>query len=135
MLDRPNLSSSAIGIIMVFSQYLFDHHPSKSIVMIKTSIFYAQVSAIKAFLSMQHPAHAPAINPSTLDIQVDQLDYHHHTVQLSSSSSSKCNRTIFLTQVEDYIAPRFSHKRKSKLRQKILEAHANVKVKCVIICM
>lgn len=57
-----------------------------------------QVSAIKAFLSMQHPAHAPAINPATLDIQV-----------------------------EDYIAPRFSHKRKSKLRQKILEAHANVK--------
>ena len=40
-----------------------------------------QVSAIKAFLSMQHPAHAPAINPSTLDIQVDQLDYHCHTVQ------------------------------------------------------
>ena len=31
--------------------------------------------------------------------------------------------------MEDYIAPRFSHKRKSKLRQKILEAHANVKVR------
>jgi len=60
--------------------------------------FEQEVSAIKAFLSMQHPAHAPAINPATLDIQV-----------------------------EDYIAPRFSHKRKSKLRQKILEAHANVK--------
>jgi len=60
--------------------------------------FEQEVSAIKAFLSMQHPAHTPAINPSTLDIQV-----------------------------EDYIAPRFSHKRKSKLRQKILEAHANVK--------
>jgi len=60
--------------------------------------FEQEASSIKAFLSMQHPAHTPAINPSTLDIQV-----------------------------EDYIAPRFSHKRKSKLRQKILEAHANVK--------
>ena len=56
-----------------------------------------EVSAIKAFLSMQHPATAPAINPTTLDISV-----------------------------EDYMAPRFL-KRKSKLRQKILEAHANVK--------
>ena len=34
---------------------------------------------------------------------------------------------ILILQVEDYIAPRFSHKRKSKLRQKILEAHSNVK--------
>jgi len=59
--------------------------------------FDQEVSAIKAFLSMQHPAHSPAINPSTLDIQV-----------------------------EDYVAPRFV-KRKSKVRQKILEAHANVK--------
>ena len=43
----------------------------------------SKVSAIKAFLSMQHPAHTPAINPSTLDIQVlsiihpDQCDHHH----------------------------------------------------------
>ena len=48
---------------------------------------------------MQHPATTPAINPSTLDISV-----------------------------EDYLAPRFMKKKtKSKLRQKILEAHANVK--------
>ena len=39
------------------------------------------------------------------------------------------NLTMISNKVEDYIAPRFSHKRKSKLRQKILEAHANVKVK------
>jgi len=61
--------------------------------------FDQEVSAIKAFLSMQHPATTPAINPSTLDISV-----------------------------EDYLAPRFMKKKtKSKLRQKILEAHANVK--------
>ena len=58
-----------------------------------------EVSAIKAFLSMQHPATSPAINPSTLDISV-----------------------------EDYVAPRFlKRKTKSKLRHKILEAHSNVK--------
>jgi len=58
-----------------------------------------EVSAIRAFLSMQHPANTPAINPSTLDISVD-----------------------------DYIAPRFMKKKtKSKLRQKIVEAHTNVK--------
>ena len=58
-----------------------------------------EVSAIKAFLSMQHPASTPAINPSTLDISV-----------------------------EDYVAPRFLKKKtKSKLRHKILEAHSNVK--------
>ena len=31
--------------------------------------FDQEVSAIKAFLSMQHPAQTPAINPSTLDIR------------------------------------------------------------------
>jgi len=61
--------------------------------------FEQEVSAIKAFLSMQHPATSPAINPNTLDISV-----------------------------EDYVAPRFTKKKtKSKLRHKILEAHANVK--------
>ena len=47
---------------------------------------------------MQHPASQPVINPATLDIQV-----------------------------EEYVAPRFARKGKSKLRHKILEAHANVK--------
>ena len=45
------------------------------------------------------------------------------------------NLTMISNKVEDYIAPRFSHKRKSKLRQKILEAHANVKVKDNYQCM
>ena len=61
--------------------------------------FDQEVSAIKAFLSMQHPANTPAINPSTLDINID-----------------------------DYVAQRFLKKKaRSKMRQKILEAHANVK--------
>ena len=47
---------------------------------------------------MQHPASQPVINPATLDIQV-----------------------------EEYVASRFARKGKSKLRHKILEAHANVK--------
>ena len=48
---------------------------------------------------MQHPANLPAINPNTLDIDV-----------------------------EDYVAMRFMKKRgKNKCRGKILEAHANVK--------
>jgi len=58
----------------------------------------AEVKSIMAFLSMQHPASQPAINPATLDINI-----------------------------EDYVAPRFLRKMRSKLRQKILEAHANVK--------
>lgn len=58
-----------------------------------------EVSTIKAFLSMQHPANLPAINPNTLDIEM-----------------------------EDYVAHRFIKKRgKSKCRAKILDAHANVK--------
>merc|ERR1712223_1152868 len=62
------------------------------------SAFDSEVKAIQAFLSMQHPASQPVINPATLDIKV-----------------------------EDYVATRFLRKTKSKLRQKILEAHANVK--------
>merc|ERR1719191_2643943 len=62
------------------------------------SSYDAEVNTIKAFLSMQSPASAPAINPNTVEINA-----------------------------EDYVAPRFARKMKSKLRQKILEAHANVK--------
>ena len=46
----------------------------------------AEVKSIMAFLSMQHPASQPAINPATLDINV-----------------------------EDYVAPRFLRKMKSKV--------------------
>ena len=46
----------------------------------------AEVKSIMAFLSMQHPASQPAINPATLDINV-----------------------------EDYVAPRFFRKIKSKV--------------------
>lgn len=62
------------------------------------SSFEMEVNSIKAFLSMQAPASAPAINPASVDINP-----------------------------EEYVAPRFSKKIKSKLRQKILESHANVK--------
>jgi len=62
------------------------------------SSYQAEVNSIKAFLSMQSPASTPAINPNTVDIAAD-----------------------------DYVAPRFAKKTKSKLRQKILESHANVK--------
>jgi len=58
----------------------------------------AEVKSIQAFLSMQHPVSQPVINPATLDIHV-----------------------------EEYVAPRFLRKMKSKLRHKILEAHVNVK--------
>ena len=33
--------------------------------------FDSEVKAIQAFLSMQHPASQPVINPATLDIKVD----------------------------------------------------------------
>ena len=87
----------------------------------------SKVSAIKAFLSMQHPAHTPAINPSTLDIQVLSIIL----ISLITTMIIKMMMMMTNNQVEDYIAPRFSHKRKSKLRQKILEAHANVKVEII----
>jgi hypothetical protein len=46
----------------------------------------SEVKAIQAFLSMQHPASQPVINPATLDIRV-----------------------------EDYVATRFLRKGKSKV--------------------
>ncbi len=46
----------------------------------------AEVKSIQAFLSMQHPASQPVINPATLDINV-----------------------------EEYVAPRFLRKIKSKV--------------------
>ena len=59
----------------------------------------AEVNSIKAFLSMQSPASAPAINPNSIEITA-----------------------------EEYVAPRFARKRNSRqLRQKILESHTNVK--------
>uniref|UniRef100_A0A4D5R9Q1 Unc-112-related protein n=1 Tax=Scolopendra viridis TaxID=118503 RepID=A0A4D5R9Q1_SCOVI len=63
------------------------------------SSYDGEVQSILAFLSMQHPAPAPAINPNSLDINV-----------------------------EDYVAPRFLKKLKGKqMATRILEAHANVK--------
>ena len=51
----------------------------------------AEVGSILAFLAMQKPAPAPAINPSSLDIQPD-----------------------------DYVAPRFIRKLKNKVAQMLL---------------
>lgn len=51
------------------------------------SSYDAEVASIRAFLKMQHPAEAPAINPATLDITPD-----------------------------DYVAPRFLKKLKGKVR-------------------
>ncbi|KAJ8672972.1 hypothetical protein QAD02_004233 [Eretmocerus hayati] len=61
--------------------------------------YESEVNGIIAFLQLQRPAPAPAINPNSLgDITP-----------------------------EDYVAPRFAKKFKGKLIQRILEAHANVK--------
>ncbi|KAK2588174.1 hypothetical protein KPH14_004217 [Odynerus spinipes] len=60
--------------------------------------YESEVNSIIAFLQLQRPAPAPAINPSSLDITP-----------------------------EDYVAPRFVKRFKGKLVQRILEAHANVK--------
>lgn len=62
------------------------------------SSYESEVKSIEAFLQMQHPAPAPAINPASLDINPDE-----------------------------FVAPRFARKMKGKLVQRILEAHANVK--------
>ncbi|XP_037071998.1 unc-112-related protein-like [Pollicipes pollicipes] len=56
-----------------------------------------EVRSILDFLYLQRPAPAPAINPQHLEISS-----------------------------EDYVPPRFIKKLKSKLNQRILEAHANV---------
>ncbi|XP_014613978.1 PREDICTED: unc-112-related protein [Polistes canadensis] len=62
------------------------------------SSYETEVNSIIAFLQLQRPAPAPAINPNSLDITPD-----------------------------DYVAPRFVKRLKGKLVQRILEAHANVK--------
>ena len=65
VIDRFSSSSSSYNHNTKAKTFLKDVHHRHHL---KTKIL--QVSAIKAFLSMQHPAHTPAINPSTLDIQV-----------------------------------------------------------------
>ncbi|XP_059621462.1 unc-112-related protein-like [Phlebotomus argentipes] len=62
------------------------------------SSYENEVSSIKSFLSMQKPAHAPAIS-----INPDNID------------------------PADYVAPRFLKKLKGRTVNRILEAHANVK--------
>ncbi|XP_043492066.1 unc-112-related protein [Polistes fuscatus] len=62
------------------------------------SSYETEVNSIIAFLQLQRPAPAPAINPNSLDISPD-----------------------------DYVAPRFAKRLKGKLVHRILEAHANVK--------
>lgn len=62
------------------------------------SSYDAEVKSILAFLSMQHPAPAPVLNPESLDIHP-----------------------------EHYLSPRYSRRIRSKAIQRILEAHANVK--------
>lgn len=60
----------------------------------------AEVSSIRQFLQLQRPAPTPVLSPSQLDIEVD-----------------------------DFVAPRFLKKLKSKqaITQRIVEAHGNVK--------
>ncbi|XP_013404560.1 fermitin family homolog 2 [Lingula anatina] len=63
------------------------------------STYETEVQSIQAFLSMQRPAPAPAVNPNQLDINP-----------------------------EDYVAPRFFKKFKTKqLVQRIVDSHANVR--------
>ncbi|KAK0090789.1 hypothetical protein PV325_003809 [Microctonus aethiopoides] len=62
------------------------------------SSYESEVESITAFLQLQRPAQAPAINPNSLNIIP-----------------------------EDYVAPRFVKKLRGKVVQRILEAHANVK--------
>lgn len=63
------------------------------------SSYESEVTALQTFLGMQHPSAAPIITPSQVDIQP-----------------------------EDFIAPRFFKKIKSKaIIQRIMEAHANVR--------
>ncbi|KAJ8947275.1 hypothetical protein NQ318_014172 [Aromia moschata] len=62
------------------------------------SSYESEKKTILDFLNLQRRAEEPVINPSTLDIQVD-----------------------------DFIAPKYLKKSKGKLTQRILEAHANVK--------
>jgi len=62
------------------------------------SSYQAEVRGIQAFLSLQQPASGPALSPDHVDIDVD-----------------------------DFLAPRFARKLRSKGVSRILEAHANVK--------
>ncbi|XP_045460943.1 unc-112-related protein-like [Harmonia axyridis] len=62
------------------------------------SSYEAEKKTILDFLQMQKPTDSPALNPNSLNIQV-----------------------------EDYIAPKYLKKLKGKLLHRIVEAHANVK--------
>ncbi|KAL1488033.1 hypothetical protein ABEB36_015406 [Hypothenemus hampei] len=62
------------------------------------SSYETEKQTILDFLNLQRRSEQPAINPSSLDIQV-----------------------------QDYVAPKYLRKSKGKLTQRILEAHTNVK--------
>ena len=52
--------------------------------------FESEVKSIQAFLSMQHPASQPVINPQTLDIQIE--DYvAQRFLKKPKSRVNKCN--------------------------------------------
>jgi len=99
---------SAEGMTEMFLKFISEHQYAQWLAACRfaakgktlaDSGFDAEVNSIKAFLSMQSPASAPAINPNSIEITA-----------------------------EEYVAPRFARKRNSRqLRQKILESHANVK--------
>ena len=74
----------------------------------------------------QSPASAPAINPNTVEINAE--DYVAPRFSRKMKSKVKILQTIFLKNLTKNIFEK-SYKRNlsSQLRQKILEAHANVK--------
>ena len=74
------------------------------------SSYDMEVKSIQAFLAMQHPASQPVINPNSIEINV-----------------------------EDYVAPRFLRKMKSKVNKSIpiiKSSYLSIfrSIKCCLIC-
>ena len=81
-----------------FKKYLTFYNLKTSGKTLADPSFEMEVNAIKAFLSMQAPATAPVINPASIEISPD-----------------------------DYVAPRFTRKMKSKVSSEIACSSLNEK--------
>ena len=80
----------------------------------------------------QSPASAPAINPNTVEINAEDYVAPRFSRKMKSkvimiTITTKPNQTILKSFKEPFSTEEFVFKLFSQLRQKILEAHANVK--------
>ena len=95
-------------------------------------VWYSLIRTIFNLSGFQSPASAPAINPNTVEINAEDYVAPRFSRKMKSkvimiTITTKPNQTILKSFKEPFSTEEFVFKLFSQLRQKILEAHANVK--------